>query len=146
MCGMEGASGEAETDRAAVLESLLLRAAERLGDLRPHVMAHFYRRFPEALAVFETESAGHRETLEGQMVAQTLWCLMTWVERPIEVRIVLQTTVPHHAAALQVPAPLFAGFIDAVVETIGETIAAEAAEERALLDSIHHGLLAEVAA
>ena len=104
------------------MDALLGRAAELLGDLRQPVMNRFYRRFPEALAVFETKSAGHRETLEGQMVAQTLWCLMTWVERPIEIRIVLHTTVPHHAAALQVPAPLFAGFIDAVVETIGGTI------------------------
>lgn len=145
MGDMEGANGEAEPDRAAVLESLLVRAAERLGDLRPHVMARFYQRFPKAPAVFETESAGHRETLEGQMVAQTLWCLMTWVERPIEVRIVLQTTVPHHAAALQVPAPLFAGFIDAVMETIAATIPGDAPHELALLAAIQQGLLAEVA-
>ena len=133
------------TDPAVELDSLLGRSADVLGDLRPHVMDRFYRRFPEALAIFETESAGHREKLEGDMVEQTLWCLMTWVERPIEIRIVLQTTVPHHAAALHVPEPLFSGFIDAVMETIGDTIPDDAPHERALLDSIHRGLLAEVA-
>jgi hypothetical protein len=145
MGAMDGQAVAGDPEQVAMLDALLGRAADRLGDLRPHVMARFYGRFPASRATFETESAGNREALEGQMVAQTLWCLMTWVERPIEIRIVLQGTVPHHAAALNVPEPLFSGFIDAVMETIAETIPADAPEERALLASIHRALQAEVA-
>jgi hypothetical protein len=123
-----------------LLDTLLQRAADRLGDLRPHVMKRFYGRFPHALDIFETESAGNREKLEGDMVEQTLYCLMTWVERPTEIRIVLQSTVPHHEAALHVPEALFGGFVDAVVETIADTIPAEARAERDLLASLQAGL------
>jgi hypothetical protein len=128
---------------ADLLDRILQRAADRLGDLRPDVMARFYARFPEAPALFETESAGHREVLEGQMVEQTLYCLMTWVERPVEVRIVLQSTVPHHEAALHASDRLFTGFLDAVVETIAGTIPAEAGAERDLLAAIHAALRRE---
>ena len=132
-------------EEAGLLDQTLQRAADRLGDLRADVMARFYRRHPEAVAIFETESAGHREKLEGEMVAQTLYCLVTWVERPSEVRIVLQTTVPHHEAALHVPDAMFGAFLDAVLETIANTIPAEAELERALLASVHASLRAEVA-
>lgn len=125
---------------AELLDTLLQRAADQLGDLRPHVMARFYGRFPEAFAIFETESAGHRERLEGDMVEQTLYCLMTWVVRPTEIRIVLQSTVPHHDAALHVPETLFTGFVDAVVETIAGTIPAGATAERECLASVQAGL------
>lgn len=131
---------ESGPSRPDLLEGILQRAADRLGDLRPAVMARFYGRFPAARAIFETESAGHREKLEGDMVEQTLYCLMTWVERPTEIRIVLQSTVPHHEAALHVPESLFGGFVDAVVETIASTIPDEAAREQALLASIQAGL------
>lgn len=128
-----------------LLDTILQRAADRLGDLRPGVMALFYQRFPEAQAIFETESAGHREKLEGEMVEQTLYCLMTWVERPAEIRIVLQSTVPHHESALHVSDRLFAGFLDAVVDTIAGTIPADAGQEQALLASIRAALQAETA-
>jgi hypothetical protein len=143
MAGMNDTWNRAQAhglSRSDLLDAILQRAADRLGDLRPGVMARFYPRFPEARALFETESAGHREKLEGEMVEQTLYCLMTWVERPAEVRIVLQSTVPHHEAALHVSDRLFAGFLDAVVETIGATIPAEATDEQALLAAIHAAL------
>ena len=79
------------------------------------------------------------------MVEQTLYCLMTWVERPAEIRIVLQSTVPHHESALHVSDRLFAGFLDAVVDTIAGTIPADAGQEQALLASIRAALQAETA-
>ena len=40
-------------------------------------MAAFYAGFPEAEASFERLSLGNRARLEGEIVAQALYCLMT---------------------------------------------------------------------
>lgn len=86
----------------ALLERGLERAAETLGDVTEPVIAAFYERFPEAQATFDRLSLGNRSRLEGEMVAQALYCLMTWFEYPDEVRGVLMTSVPHHKQTLEV--------------------------------------------
>lgn len=57
-------------------------------------MARYYRDFLETRTLFEEQSARHREKLDGVMAEQTLCYLMTWVERPAEVRIVLRGPDP----------------------------------------------------
>lgn len=131
--------------RAALLDSILTRAAEQLGDLNAPVMRHYYRLFPEALALFEEQSLGHRRKLEDEMIGSVLYCIMTWVERPVEVSIVLSSTVPHHSIALNIPIACFAGFVDAVIAEIAATIPAGATDEAALLADIHHQLQQETA-
>jgi hypothetical protein len=140
-----GPGEESLSPDAAMLEGILSRAADLLGDLRPAVMARYYRDFPETRTLFEEQSAGHREKLEGEMVEQTLYCLMTWVERPAEVRIVLRSTVPHHEAALKVPEAPFRGFVDAVVEVLLGTVPLELHEEQAFLESLRNALHRETA-
>jgi len=63
--------------RQALLERGLERAAEALGDVTEPVMAAFYAGFPEAEASFERLSLDNRARLEGEIVAQALYCLMT---------------------------------------------------------------------
>jgi hypothetical protein len=57
--------------KKALLFSSLERTAEALGDIAPHTMALFYRRYPEALALFEELYPGARLSLDGEMVQQT---------------------------------------------------------------------------
>ena len=88
--------------KRALLEPGLLRAAEALGDVTAPVMGAFYARYPEAKAAFERLALGNRARLEGEMVAQVLYCLMTWFEHPGEVTGVLMSSVPHHEQTLGV--------------------------------------------
>jgi len=125
--------------KAALLDQILLCAAEQLGDLHEPVMRAYYARFPEAVAMFEEESAGHRHNLEGEMIASVLHCVMTWVERPIEVEIIFATTVPHHGVALHVPVACFSGFIDVVIDQIATTVP-KTGPEASLLAEIRNGL------
>ena len=74
-------------------------------------MAVFYARFPEAQAAFERLSLGNRAKLEGEMVAQALYCLMTWFEYPGEVTGVLMTSVPHHKQSLEVRPEWYEGLL-----------------------------------
>lgn len=68
-----------ETD---LLNAILERGAEQLGDITPLVMERFYRRFPEARETFRTLGAAYGAQLEGEMIERTLHCLMNWLESP----------------------------------------------------------------
>ena len=108
--------------KQALLLSSLERAAEKLGDITPHVMALYYDRYPEALALFEELCPSGRLPLEGQMVEQILFCLMEWYVSPSDIEIMLTTTVPHHVETLKVRSELFQDLINVVCDTIVATI------------------------
>jgi hemoglobin-like flavoprotein len=105
--------------RQALLERGLDRAAERLGDVTGPVMAEFYQRFPEAQAAFDRLSLGNPAKLEGEMVAQALYCLMTWFEYPGEVKGVLMSSVPHHKQTLEVRPEWYEGLLASSCAVLG---------------------------
>ena len=130
--------------RLALIEAVLLRASERLGDITPAVIDTYYRRFPDAPAAFETWSLGDRQRLEGDMVQQVLYCLMEWYALPLEIEIILANTVPHHVDTLRLRPEQFLGFIETVVETVGRTIPGEAHDETAAWRDLQGHLMALV--
>ena len=77
------------------------------------MIAAFYERFPEAQAAFDRLSLGKRARLEGEMVEQALYCLMTWFECPGEVTGELMTSVPHHKQTLEVRPECCEGYLAA---------------------------------
>ena len=99
-------------------------------------MALYYQRHPEALPAFERLCVGNRPLLEGQMIGNSLYCLMHWLDSPGEIEILLGESVPHHNDTLQIPTEWYAGLIDATAEVIADTIPAEQREERELLQKI----------
>jgi len=129
-------------EKKALLASSLERAADRLGDITPHVMAAYYACQPEARQRFEELQAGNPGLLEGQMVEQVLYCLMEWFDSAGEIEIILVTTVPHHIDTLHIPPSFFADLIAAVCDTIVATIPAERRGERAVWDELRRELLA----
>ncbi|MDE2403494.1 MAG: hypothetical protein KGM17_02105 [Sphingomonadales bacterium] len=128
----------AEANRSALLKQGLARAAARLGDVTPAVMAAFYARHPQARDAFDRLALGRRQGLEGEMVAQVLYCAMTWPEQPGEVEMVLLGSVPHHASTLDVRPEWYAGLIAAGCAVLGGDAVAE---ERAMWDEIEAELL-----
>lgn len=115
-----------------LLDSSLMRAAELLGDITPHVFERFYRVFPETLDRFEELSLHQRPELEGQMIEQSLYCLMQWFESPDTVRIIIVGTLPHHVETLEVSLDSFAGLMDAICDTIVDTIPVDLPDELAI--------------
>jgi hemoglobin-like flavoprotein len=113
-----------------------------LGDITPHVMRHFYAAMPEAKERFEFHNPVHREKLEGEMVEQSIYCLMQWHTSRSEIEIILATTVPHHMVALDISFEQFSGMIDSVCDVVAETIpAGQEAEHRAWSD-LHRDMAA----
>jgi hypothetical protein len=138
---MRGMNAACETvARQALLDAIMQRAADQLGDITPQVYARFDARFPEGRATFDTLHPGGRATLQGSMVEQSLYCLMEWLGSPGEIEIVLLGTVPHHADTLNVPPELFTGLLDAVAATVADTIPPENVDERALWNAIRADL------
>lgn len=132
--------------KLALLETGLTRAAERLGDITPGVMARFDAGFPAARERFTALcSATGPERLEGEMVEQALYCLMRWLESPQEIEIILHGSVPHHAATLAVPPAMFTGLMEAVCDEIIATVPADEADELALWYGLRTDLVGLIA-
>lgn len=119
-------------DDSRLLDVSLERAAEAVGDLTETVLARFYTQHPEARQAFEHHSPGEPEKLEAEMVANALYCAMNWLDRPGEVRIQVNTSVPHHEDTLHVALPWYRGLQETVIDVIFETIPANEAAELTL--------------
>ena len=128
-----------------LIHAVLERAAETLGDITPAVLARYHASHPEARACFMHHEQSDYAKLEAEMVSEALFCLMKWPESPAEVEIILLTTIPHHADTLQVPPDLFGGLINAVSETVANSIPADAPLEAAAWAELHHSLAGVVA-
>lgn len=127
-------------EKLALLDDSLTRAAEVIGDITPVVMARYYTRYPEAVASFEHHGMGRTAALEGEMVENCLYCLMHCIERPTEIEILLDTSVPHHHFTLNVPLTWYQGLLDETIDVIAETIPADAADEQRLWAEIREKL------
>lgn len=129
-----------DPNKAELLNKGLERAAEKIGDVTPLAMRKFFDRFPESEAAFDLHWSGSRRELEGQMVENALYCLMTWLDDPQDIVCLLTDSIPHHKLTLKVKPSWYAGLIDATAEAIVETIPKGCADEfpvwRALRDDL----------
>jgi hypothetical protein len=121
-----------KAQKLTLLEDSLTRAAEQLGDITPLVMDRYYADFPDARASFDRHGLGKTVALEGEMVENCLYCLMTCLDRPMEIEIMLDTSVPHHQDTLDVPLSWYQGLVDATIAVVAETIPPERADEHAV--------------
>lgn len=123
-------------DPKAVIETILHRTAETVGDIRGPVMDLFYHRYPEARERFEYHGGHGIANLEGDMVNQALYCLMWWHDSPGEIEFLFEKSIPHHSDELKIPPDMYRGFMTAMVDVIGETIPKENKEERAVWQNV----------
>lgn len=129
----------ADAGKQATFEKSLMRCAEALGDITPHVARAFYEAYPEGRERFEYHYPDASKPMEGEMVEQTLYCLMNWFSSPREIEIVVLSTFPHHVETLGIGAEQFTGFIEAVCRVIASTIPADAADELAVIEDLIRG-------
>lgn len=125
------------TEKQALIQTSLERAAEALGDITKPVYALYYSRCPEARARFTSLYPQGQERLEGTMVEQVVYCLMYWFESPGEIEVVLISTIPHHIETLGVTGDMFSRLITAVCDTVTATIPPEAEAEHAVWRELH---------
>lgn len=128
-----------------LLTASLERAASALGDITPHVMAAYYARHPDTVALFESHQSGGRHALEGEMVEQIIYCLMEWFEAPEKIEIIFISTVPHHIDTLNVTPAQFSDLIGAVCDTVVATIPRHHAGELAVWEELRGALTGLVA-
>lgn len=126
--------------KLALVERSLERAADALGDITAPLMTRYYAAYPAAEASFEHHGLGRRALLEAEMVGNVLYCLMTWFERPEEIRIILYDSIPHHAETLKVEAGWYEGMLWAGIELIEDTLPEDAADERTAWAEMRAGM------
>lgn len=113
---------QVDLKKAALIEQIMYRAAEQIGDITAPVMERYYQRFPDAVACFEKLGNGDRGLLEGQMVENSVFCLMRWYESPFEVKVLISESLRHHEETLEIVFQWYIELIRMVSELIGETI------------------------
>jgi hypothetical protein len=131
-------------EKTARVDDILMRAAEQIGDVTGPSMQAYYRRCPAALAAFEKHSLGNLAQLEGQMIENTLHCMMHWFNSPGEIEILLLGSVPHHNDTLQVPADWYVDLIEATADVIAATIPADNTAELAVWNELRSDLCAVI--
>ncbi|MFA5628625.1 MAG: hypothetical protein WC965_14300, partial [Thiohalomonadaceae bacterium] len=99
-------------EKNALYESILYTVAEKARDINPLVLEKFYELHPEALGLFP------EKRLELMMIDQALYCVSVWLQRPMEIEILLRETLEHHRYTLQVPVTQFAGLFESLVTTL----------------------------
>ncbi len=127
-------------EKVALVEDILMRAAEQIGDVTPAAMETYYRDHPEVKDAFEKHGLGRRDQLEGMMIENSLHCLMHWFDSPGEIEILLSGSVPHHADTLQVPPEWYADLLEATADVIRATIPPENDNELAVWDEARNDL------
>lgn len=120
------------TKKMAVVDTILTRTAEKIGDITAPVMSAYFDRLPEARDLFKHHGLNNMENLEGQMVEQALYCLMYWFESPGEIEILLLGSVPHHNDTLNVPPRVYSELLNATADIVEGTIPRTNADEIAV--------------
>lgn len=127
-------------EKIALIEDILMRAADQIGDITPAAMAAYYQRNPDAKAAFEANGLGKREQLEGMMIENSLHCLMNWFQSPGEIEILLGGSVLHHHATLNVPTNWYSDLIETTAEVIAQTIPADNVAELSVWNEVRRDL------
>lgn len=133
-----------QAEKTAVIEAILTRAADQLGDITPPVMKLYYQQFPDAKALFEHHGGHGIHNLEGDMVSQALYCLMWWFDSQGEIEFLLEKSVPHHSDELNVPKEHYVGFLNATAEVIQTVIPLQNSTERLVWDELCKDLIAVI--
>lgn len=118
------------------LTTILERASDKLGDLNPALFSRFYSRFPKAREAFRQHSLGAPATLEAAMADATLYCVMHWLERPVEVRLILTDQVPHHCGTLGIDQQWFSGLVEEMIALIASTVPQNKPMQKALCERL----------
>jgi hypothetical protein len=126
--------------KQSVLDTILIRAAEQLGDVTEPIMAAYYEQFPEGRKIFTEHGIAGVSKLEAEMVETTLYCMAYWFENKLDVQIILDQTVPHHVDTLRIPLIYFAGLITVAAEVLGETIPNTSPDEKLIWDELIQAL------
>jgi hypothetical protein len=123
-----------------VLESVLERAADELGDITPAVLSNFYNAHPGSRELFGHHGGQNMSRMEADMVESALYCLMTWFDRPVEIEIMFTHTIPHHEM-LDIPVDQFAGLLESTIRVLGETLPADDKQGALVWSELEHSLL-----
>ncbi len=125
--------------KLALIDDILLRASEQIGDISQPAITAFYQRFPYAREIFQ-QLAQNPSVLEAEMIEQVLYCLMFWFKRPVEIEILLAGSVPHHNETLNIPTDVYRGLLTATLDVIGNTIPPTSVDEMAVWQELSNQL------
>ncbi len=124
--------------QAEVIEASLALAAERGGDLTPHVYARLFAAQPEVAPLFGKDV---NDSVKGEMLAQVFDTIFDFIGPRVYADHLMRSHSISHDA-YNVPPAVFLSFFTVVAETVAEVIGPEWHSEMA---AAWQALLAEIA-
>lgn len=122
-------------------ETCLEYAAEEVGDITPKVIELLYQRQPEASQTFLRHVPGTTlKALQGSMVEETLYCFMTYPTNPLEIELILESTISNHIETLNIAAPLMQAMFQALHDAVLSSVPETAMPERKAWSELHSQL------
>lgn len=115
---MEHLSNSILSEKQEQIDDLFTELADDMGDIVPSAMERFYKACPEGKALFVQHAGSDLRQLEGSMVEQALFCVLSWYEAPAEIEIVLKYSLPHHVHTLDVPYAAFRALFLAIFDEV----------------------------
>lgn len=124
--------------QADLIEASLVLAAERGGDLTPHVYARLFAAQPELEPLFGKDV---NDSVKGEMLAQVFDTIFDFIgDRVFADHLMRSHSIAHDG--YNVPPPVFLSFFTVVAETVADVIGAEWQGDMAAAWDV---LLAEIA-
>lgn len=132
-------------ENSKLMEQILEYAAENIGDVIPITIEQYYQRHPEGEAAFRQHGFDRHINVAQDMVDSVLYCLMSWIERPREIKSIISDTVPHHRS-LKIPDELLESLLDVTSDILHSGLPSDAEQERRLLNKTVQELKDEIRA
>lgn len=130
-------------ENSKLMEQILEYAVENVGDIVPIVIERFYQRYPEGEEAFKHHGFERHIRVAAEMVDSVLYCVMSWVERPREIKSIISDTVPHHRS-LKIPDELLESLLDVTYEVLNSALPTESEREKCLLEKTVQELRVEI--
>ena len=119
------------TDELQLLDAIVERAAEQLGDVHPQILAYFFAQHPEAKQVFTHHGGAHQTSMQHAMVDWGLYCLFCWLEHTPEAKNVLTDAARQHKSK-HIDLEITHALMTSIFFIIGQSICDESSAERQL--------------
>lgn len=134
---------QSKEENIKLMEQVLEYAAENVGDVTPIIIERYYKRYPEGKEAFKDHGFDRHMQVAQEMVDSALYCVMSWIERPREIKSIISDTVPHHRS-LKIPDELLESLLDVTYEVLNSGLPTSAEKEKLLLANTVEDLRNEI--
>ena len=137
---MTGSRAQEQAAEMQLLETILERAAEELGDVHPQIIRYFFSQCPEAEEVFTQHGGIHRIAMQNAMIDWGMYCLLCWLDNVGEAKNAL-TDAAHRHKSSQIDSRFTRTLMESMFTVLGRGVSLEDVAEQRLWHRIESEII-----